>query len=150
MKKITFGLIILAISIIFLGCSSSTKEVSGVNKLKGIEYEIVENVPRNIENSIEDIKENQGYKVIESKENGKYIYIGLGEKNTGGYDIVIEKVEKDDNITKITIMEYKPKTDDMVTQAITYPYKIIKIEDIEDVKDIKVVTIKGKEFKIIE
>lgn len=150
MKKIILSVIVFIISTIFIGCSDSSEEVTGMNNLKGIEYEIVDNIPQNIEDIISDIKESRGYMIIESEEKGSYIYIGLGEKSTGGYDIAVEKIENEDNITKITIMEYKPETDSIVTQSITYPYKVINIESIKEMEEIKVVTTKGKELKKIE
>jgi hypothetical protein len=55
-----------------------------------------------------------------------FVILNLGEKRTGGYGIGVEKVEELPDKIVITVKEIKPEGD-MVTQAITYPYAVIKI-----------------------
>ncbi|MBS4537485.1 protease complex subunit PrcB family protein [Clostridium sp. D2Q-11] len=148
MKKL-IGLILIFSSIVFfIGCSNDTENSPVDDKAKGVEYVVMENAPQDVENIVSDIRKNRGFKIIDSEEKGNFIYIGLGEKPTGGYNIAVEEVEREENFIKISIMEYQPKTDDMVTQALTYPYTIIKIE--EEVEDIKVITTDGKELDSIK
>ncbi len=53
---------------------------------------------------------------------------------TGGYEIKVNKVVEEKNNILVYIEEISPDPQDIVTQALTSPYHIIKIERTE--KDI--------------
>jgi hypothetical protein len=55
-----------------------------------------------------------------------FVILNLGEKNTGGFRIGVEKVEELPDKILVTVKEIKPEGE-MVTQALTYPYAVIKI-----------------------
>lgn len=59
--------------------------------------------------------------------NANFLILNMGEKKSGGYSIGIEKVEETDEKLIFTVKETEPKPGEMVTQNITYPYAIIKI-----------------------
>jgi hypothetical protein len=98
---------------------------------------------------IEKIRHEKGYAVIKEEEGYYYVFIGSGEKPTGGYSISVKSAEDIEGRTVITIEETSPGKDDMVTQALTYPYVVIRIN-----KDLFInVTIKSnskEEMKEIE
>ena len=52
--------------------------------------------------------------------------IGMGEKNTGGYSISIQKVKIKGNSVSIYVTEKVPGMNEFVTQAFTYPIVQIK------------------------
>jgi hypothetical protein len=57
----------------------------------------------------------------------------MGKKNTGGYSIGIESaVETEANII-INVKESSPETNSMVTQSITYPYCVVKINSKKEI-----------------
>ncbi|NUY79967.1 protease complex subunit PrcB family protein [Flavobacterium sp. MAH-1] len=56
-----------------------------------------------------------------------FIILNMGEKNTGGYAITVDKVEEKPDKIVVTVKETEPKSGDMTVQVITYPYAIIKI-----------------------
>ncbi|MEN2402216.1 protease complex subunit PrcB family protein [Flavobacterium sp. MC2016-06] len=56
-----------------------------------------------------------------------YVILNMGEKNTGGYSIAVEKVEETDKNIIITVKENSPAPDAMTMQVITYPYTVVKI-----------------------
>jgi len=56
-----------------------------------------------------------------------FVILNLGEKNTGGYSVGVEKVEEFPDKIVVTVKETKPEPGGMVTQAFTYPYAVIKI-----------------------
>ncbi len=62
-----------------------------------------------------------------------YIILNMGEKNTGGYSIGVEKVEETDTNIVITVKETAPAPDSMVMQVITYPYAVVKINSKKDI-----------------
>nr|WP_198999539.1 protease complex subunit PrcB family protein [Flavobacterium sp. ASV13] len=65
--------------------------------------------------------------------NSNYVILNMGEKNTGGYSIGIEKVEETDKNIIITVKENNPAPDAMVTQAITYPYTVVKVHSKKEI-----------------
>lgn len=62
-----------------------------------------------------------------------YIVLNMGEKNTGGYSIGVEKVEETDKNIIITVKETAPAPDSMVMQVITYPYAVVKINSKKEI-----------------
>ncbi|SNR83938.1 protease complex subunit PrcB family protein [Flavobacterium sp. ov086] len=65
--------------------------------------------------------------------NSNYVILNMGEKNTGGYSIGVEKVEETDKNIIITVKENNPAPDAMVMQVITYPYTVVKIHSKKDI-----------------
>ncbi|MDN3672693.1 protease complex subunit PrcB family protein [Flavobacterium branchiarum] len=62
-----------------------------------------------------------------------FIILNMGEKNTGGYSIGVEKVEETATNIVITVKETAPAPDGMVMQVITYPYAVVKINSKKDI-----------------
>ncbi|KAF2340825.1 protease complex subunit PrcB family protein [Flavobacterium tistrianum] len=56
-----------------------------------------------------------------------YVILNMGEKNTSGYTIDVEKVEETDKNIIITVKENNPPKDAMTMQVISYPYTVVKI-----------------------
>ncbi|MCI9845420.1 protease complex subunit PrcB family protein [Flavobacterium pectinovorum] len=65
--------------------------------------------------------------------NSNYVILNMGEKNTGGYSIGVEKVEETDKNIIITVKENTPAQDAMVMQVITYPYTVLKIHSKKEI-----------------
>lgn len=65
--------------------------------------------------------------------NSNYVILNMGEKNTGGYSIGVEKVEETDKNIIITVKENNPAADAMVMQVITYPYTVVKIHSKKEI-----------------
>lgn len=67
-----------------------------------------------------------------------YIVVTRGEKNTAGYSVTIDKIEKirrDDKFDLIVYALYKdPKPDEIVAQVITYP-TIIVLTDLKELPE---------------
>ncbi len=80
--------------------------------------------------------------------NGVYtMFIGLGEKLTGGYSLKVLSVEDNEGKTNILVEETIPKADEMVTQALTYPYILIEMKGITD--RFTVTNTHNEEYKLI-
>ncbi|CAA9201671.1 hypothetical protein FLA105534_03709 [Flavobacterium bizetiae] len=62
-----------------------------------------------------------------------YVILNMGEKNTGGYSIGVEKVEETDKNIIITVKEISPAADAMVMQVITYPYTVVKVHSKKEI-----------------
>ena len=65
--------------------------------------------------------------------NSNYVILNMGEKNTGGYSIGVEKVEETDKNIIITVKENNPAPDAMNMQVITYPYTVVKIHSKKEI-----------------
>jgi hypothetical protein len=89
-----------------------------------LNYKIV-NAPysTDIEQLVEQVK-NGGTKTL-LKGKDLYIAYSLGQRSSGGYQIVIDKVEKVNGKIVITYSEKKPK--EMAISVLTYPTAVIKL-----------------------
>jgi len=65
--------------------------------------------------------------------NSNYVILNMGQKNTGGYSIDVEKVEETDSNIIITVKENNPAPDAMLMQVITYPYTVIKVNSKKEI-----------------
>ena len=75
-------------------------------------------------------------------DDARLIMVSLGEKPTGGYDVTIQQVTRGEHgqwLAEVKITE--PGPDDMVTQAITYPYALVAVEDGEDEMPVRVIDV---------
>ncbi|MCO6176196.1 protease complex subunit PrcB family protein [Flavobacterium sp. NRK F10] len=60
-------------------------------------------------------------------EQNNVLVLHLGQRNSGGYGIEIEKMYEKKNILYIKTKEIKPGKGDMVTMALTNPFTIVLI-----------------------
>lgn len=139
MKKVVLSILAL----ILVSCGASSSKTSGKNVLYEVltqqtdggasirffeilseENEIV--MLQNDEKLKEKIKTND-------IQTSNFIVLNMGEKTSGGYKIGIESaVETDKNII-ITIKETTPQSGSMVTQEITTPYCVVKINSKKEI-----------------
>jgi hypothetical protein len=96
---------------------------------KNIDYEIadLEDLSEETVDYIDMIKQYKGYNILFETEDFYYVYIGSGEKMTGGYGISIVSAQFADGRTKVTVSETSPGKDDIVTEVLTYPYVVVKV-----------------------
>jgi hypothetical protein len=63
-----------------------------------------------------------------------FIILNMGEKTSGGYSIDVESVEETPKKIIVTVKDNVPAAGSMVTQAITYPYTIVKINSKKEIE----------------
>ncbi|MGA9638428.1 protease complex subunit PrcB family protein [Flavobacterium sp.] len=56
-----------------------------------------------------------------------FIILNLGEQPSSGYSIGVENVEQVGDSIYVKVKKVSPEPDVMVTQSITYPYCVVKI-----------------------
>jgi hypothetical protein len=98
-----------------------------------VEYKEVnpEDIPDDLAKWVEANRKTPGIR-FKNVENKTYIQICAGEKPTGGYSINLESVTMvAPGSVYLTAQVISPPPDMMVTQALTYPYILIVIEDEE-------------------
>ena len=110
-------------------------------------------LPKVLKDEIDDMKSKESYAAYEYDD---YIYLvaAMGRQRTGGYDIDIEKVYKiGDNgeyIIKAVVDTDEPSSGSNVTQAITYPYSVVKFKSFDDIKEVIFVDNDGDELDSAE
>ncbi|WP_425446155.1 protease complex subunit PrcB family protein [Dethiothermospora halolimnae] len=157
-KQIITGVLVLGLSMSIVGCdtdgtdepnnSGNQQENIEQGEEQEVKYEFVGDIPDNLIETINNIKNSKGYKVLEEDDDGTIVYIGVGEKPTGGYNIEVEKIDKKNDTINIEVKEISPGQEDMVTQILTYPSVVLKIKD--EFENIKVTNSKGESFEKIE
>ena len=58
-----------------------------------------------------------------------YILVTYGEKPTGGFEVEITGIAEEEDKIVVTVEFTEPGKDDMVTQALTYPYDLAMMDD---------------------
>lgn len=122
---------ILCFLFILLSCFlfGACKNNSEVKKIKDLEFTVVEDadVPEELMTIINE-KKAQPFKLSYSNTEYLYIVVGYGEQNTGGYSISVDDLYLTKNAIYIDTTLMGPSKNEIVTQALTYPYIVIKTE----------------------
>lgn len=148
--------VILTIILLFfstlIGCQEQNKDNNGNKNKNSIEYEVIKDMdtlPPNIPLFIESMKKEKGFTNIEFiNKDLNVLVVTSGEKPTGGYGINVGSIaEEEGQVLKIIVNERVPEEGSVVTEALTYPYVVIKIPEKYD--SFKVENKEGEEFKYI-
>lgn len=66
-------------------------------------------------------------------QNSNFVILNMGEKATGGYSIGIDSVLETDKNIIITVKDNNPKSGAMVSQVITYPFCVVKVNSKKEI-----------------
>lgn len=120
-----------------IGCApkSTSKPVSESTKdanVKKIDFQElkIQSLESSIKNIFEPKKNYKGYFSFKAEDGYWYIGIFSGKKNTGGYTIKVLTVDDVEGKTVVIVQETSPKPSMNVTDALTYPYTVIRAKDI--------------------
>lgn len=132
MKRLKLLLLFLCIvgsGLLTIGCKS---EKTDIKKIKDLEFTVVEDadVPEQLMEVINQ-KKNQPFKISYTNDDYLYIVVGYGEQPTGGYSIAVEDLFLTSNAVYIDTNLIGPSKQEYVTNAVTYPYVVVKTELIE-------------------
>lgn len=124
--KIFFIMMILGTSFLLSSCKH---EKTDLEKIKDLDFTVVEeeDIPKELKEIIEEKKSNP-FKITFSNKEYLYIIMGYGEQPTGGYSITVDDLYLTKNAIYFDTSLLGPPKDEKVTQAITYPYIVVKIE----------------------
>jgi hypothetical protein len=125
-KYILLGIVIILLEVIVSGCKA---EETSLKKIKDLEFTVVEDtdVPEELKKIIEE-KKSSAFKLSFSDSDYLYIVVGYGEQATGGYSISVDELYLTENAIYIGTTLLGPSKDEHVTQALTYPYIVVKTE----------------------
>lgn len=135
--------VLFFLTLILVSCGASSSKKSGTNVLYEVLtqqtdggasirfFEILseENEIAMLQND-EKLKEKIKTNDIQTS---NFIVLNMGEKTSGGYKIGIESVVETDKNIIITIKETAPQSGTMVTQEITTPYCVVKINSKKEI-----------------
>lgn len=139
MKRIA----LLTLTLILVSCGASSSKKSGTNSLYEVLtqqtdggasirfFEILSEkseiaMLQNDEKLIDKIKPND-------IQTSNFVVLNMGEKTSGGYKIGIESVVETDKNIIISVKETAPEKGSMVTQEITTPYCVVKINSKKEI-----------------
>lgn len=125
-KTLASLLIIVFITFGLMGCKKNDQEIK---KLKDLEFTVVADadLPGELKEIIDEKKE-LPFKLHYSNKDHLYIVVGYGKQNSGGYSIAVEELFLTDNAIYIDTNLIGPSENDFVTQGVTYPYVVVKLE----------------------
>ncbi len=129
MRRLGKLILLLMIVVNVLGLAACKTEDTDVKKLRDLEFTVVEDadLPGELKEIIDEKKENP-FKLSYSNKDNLYIVVGYGKQNSGGYSISVEQLYLTSNAIYIDTNLIGPSKDDLVTQGVTYPYIVVKLE----------------------
>lgn len=106
-----------------------------------IKYEILDSSvytnDKELKEWIEANKKREGITVKKNTDNSAIVLISGGERKTGGYGIGLKGISENNGVIEVDYEVISPSKNDIVTQAITYPIMLVKIDNVNN-KEIKV------------
>lgn len=132
MKKLAVAALLLMIMIMagmLTGCKTQNTDIK---KIKDLDFTVVEDadLPGELKEIIDEKKENP-FKLSYSNKDNLYIVVGYGKQNSGGYSISVDALYLTKNAIYIDTNLIGPTKNDMVSQGLTYPYIVVKLEYME-------------------
>ena len=138
MKKV----VLLLLALLLFSCSSNVKN-TGTKPL----FEVLTQQPDGGANIrfFEILSESNEIAMLQNDEKLKnkihpndvqtsnFVVLNMGEKTTAGYKINVESVTETDKNIIITVKETVPEPNAVVSQVITYPYCIVKINSKKEI-----------------
>lgn len=128
MKKL-YILLLCVIIILISGCSLKKNEAV---KIRDMEFTVLKDdeIPEELKAMIEESKTKE-CKLTYSDEGYLYICVGYGEQATSGYSIQVNKLYLNENAIHIDTSLIGPKSDEKVSQVLTYPNIVVKTEFVD-------------------
>lgn len=132
LKRISIAILLLfvAYGMVACGTHSESKEVTGGKQAKEtkLTFDMIDewDAAQEVAEKVEQVREKEAFEVITIGED-TFIVITMGEQNSGGYVVHIHEVIDTGASIKVLYEFESPAADAMVTQAITYPVAIAKI-----------------------
>lgn len=107
-------------------------ETASDKKVKNIDFTVVneEDIPETLMNAIEE-KKSAPFKLSYCDDKEQYLVVGYGEQKSGGYSILVDGLYTTENTIVFATTLKGPEANEGVTEAVSYPYIVVKMEYIE-------------------
>jgi len=119
MRKTVFVMILVAVILFVLACNEADEPD---------DVALPDELPAGVQSWIDAATNKFGGQSYVHEEI-LYLLVTYGEKPTGGYSVEITDIKEDDGKLIVTAYFTEPGEDEMVTQALTYPYDLAMLED---------------------
>lgn len=128
-KKNVFLFCTLLLIMVITGCK---KEEEKGEKIKDLDFTVIEeaDIPEELLTIINEKKE-QAFKLSYTNDNYLYIARGYGAQKSGGYSIRVLECSLTDNAICFKTELIGPSEQDLVSQTVTHPYIVVKLEFID-------------------
>lgn len=132
MKRLKTIIMLLLIIVTTFGLIACKKDESEIKKIRDLDFTVVEDadLPGELKEIIDE-KKDKPFRLHYSNKDFLYIVVGYGKQNSGGYSIAVEDLYLTDNAIYFDTNLIGPSQDDLVTQGVTYPYIVVKLEFID-------------------
>ena len=129
MKKVISTILL---SVILLSLCACSVEKTSTAKIKDIEFTVLEekNIPEELLNMMKE-KDGKPFKLTYADQGALYIAEGYGQQPTSGYSVVVKECFETENAIYLHTNLMGPAKDEMIVEAKTYPYIVIKMEYID-------------------
>lgn len=133
MKRYAVAVLLLMIMIMAILLTGCKTENTDIKKLRDLDFTVVSDadLPGELKEIIDEKKE-EPFKLSYSNKENLYIAVGYGKQNSGGYSITVDSLYLTKNAIYIDTNLIGPSQEDMVSQGITYPYIVVKLEYMEE------------------
>lgn len=122
-------LVLLVVTFLFVAaCGEPTDPYDHMDPDEEDEITLTDELPEEIQAWIEEARSEFAAQTMEY-EGILYLLVTYGEKPTGGYDVEITSIVEEDDKLVVTADFTEPGEDDIVTQALTYPYDLAMLDD---------------------
>ncbi|MDF2842176.1 MAG: putative rane protein [Herbinix sp.] len=123
-------LMIMVTAIGLMGCKS---ENTDIKKIRDLDFTVVEDadLPGELKEIIDEKKE-LPFKLSYSNKDNLYIVVGYGKQASGGFSIAVEELYLTSNAIYINTNLIGPSKTDTVSQGVTFPYVVVKLEFIDE------------------
>lgn len=119
---------LLAALMMFGGCGMVRDHTE---KLGDLDYTVLspDEFPPQLAETIEEKKAGV-FRITYTDEGYLYICVGYGEQETGGYSITVKELYETANGIYIDTTLVGPKEGEQISEAVSYPFLVIKLADI--------------------
>lgn len=119
------GISILSCCLTITGCEKKDTP----KKTNSLDFTVVSgsDIPEELQSLIEERQKN-AFELTFSDNSCLYVIKGYGQQSSGGYSIKINDFYQSDDCLVFDTELFGPKKDDNVSDAISYPYIVIKTE----------------------
>lgn len=109
-----------------------------------VDFEEVGGLDEETQKIIDEKVAERGYFVLNGEDDAVIMVVSSGEKPSGGYDIKVKAITEEEGVVKVEVEETEPAEGDVVTDALTYPYTVVKLDT--TASEFVVVNTNGEEF----
>lgn len=101
-------------------------------KVKDVDFTVVEEeeVPEELKKKINEQKDDV-FRLTYEDSGYLYLAVGYGSQPTGGYSVTVNELYETNNTIQMKTGLLGPSKTEEVTQNVTYPYVVIKMESID-------------------